>query len=397
VLVFLTLAVPVQLEGTWVTVVWAAEAAVLFWIGRTKHFPVYERLSYPLVLLAFVSLLHDWESVYRKDLLYVENYSEFALTFFLNIQFLTTILVATSIGYILWLNSRTTFPEVSEKSKGKEVFTYGLGIVLLIVLYMGVFNEVSYYWDFRYADSAVNVQGEYDYYAERNEDLLQFKILWLINYSAAFALILSLVQLRFLRRRALLITSLAANGLVVLIFCTLGLYALSVLRASYLFDADNAYFIRGSSYILVRYVSIAFLIPLLVVNYWHMKDAFFTKPMRNTERILLHLSILVMLSSELVQWLEMSRVENSFKLWLSILWGAYALFLIVVGLLKDQKHLRVAALVLFGVTLVKLFLYDMADMSTISKTIVMIILGVLLLIASFLYNKFKSVSSNDIS
>ncbi|HEU5145181.1 MAG TPA: DUF2339 domain-containing protein, partial [Chryseosolibacter sp.] len=34
VLVFLTIAVPVQLEGNWVTLVWATEAALLFWIGR---------------------------------------------------------------------------------------------------------------------------------------------------------------------------------------------------------------------------------------------------------------------------------------------------------------------------------------------------------------------------
>lgn len=397
VLVFLTLAVPVQLEGTWVTIVWAAEASLLFRIGRTKQFVVYERLSYPLVLLAFVSLLQDWEVTYRKDLLYLENISEFALPFFFNIQFLTSLLVAASVGYLLWLNNRTTFPETSEKSKGNDVFTYCLGFILVVVLYLSAFREIAYYWDFRYADSAVNVRGDYDYYRERNEDLLQFKIMWLINYSAIFALLLSFVQLRFLRNRALLMVSLGINGLVVLVFCTLGLYALSVLRASYLFDSDNAYFIRNSSYILIRYVSMAFIIPLLVVNFRHMKDPFFTLPMRHTERILLHLSILVMLSSELVHWLEMSRIEDSFKLALSILWGGYALFLIIVGLLKEQKHLRIAALALFGVTLIKLFVYDMADMSTISKTIVMIILGALLLIASFLYNKFKSASTNEAS
>ena len=53
------------------------------------------------------------------------------------------------------------------------------------------------------------------------------------------------------------------------------------------------------------------------------------------------------------------------------------------------------AIVLFSVTILKLFLYDMADMSTIAKTIVMIILGVLMLTASFLYNKVKKSSTDE--
>ena len=397
VLVFLTLAVPVQLEGNWVTIVWAAEAALLFWIGRTKQFPVYERLSYPLILLAFFSLLHDWQITYRTDLLYVEDFTVFALPLFLNVQFLTTILVTLAIFYVLWLNNSANFTGPAGGRLSRNVLTYLLSIMALVIIYTGIFKEVEYFWNLKYAASAVPIKGEYDNYREWNQDLLQFKDLWLINYSAIFAIVLSLVQFRFVRKRELMIASLIANGLVVLIFCTLGLYALSELRSSYLFDADNAYYVRDSSYILIRYVSIALIIPLLIINYRHMKDLFFTLPMRQTERILLHLSILVVLSSELVHWLEMAQIENTFKLALSILWGAYALFLIIVGLMKDQKHLRISALALFGVTLVKLFVYDMADMSTISKTIVMIILGALLLISSFLYNKFKSSSANEAS
>jgi uncharacterized membrane protein len=43
----------------------------------------------------------------------------------------------------------------------------------------------------------------------------------------------------------------------------------------------------------------------------------------------------------------------------------------------------------------KLFAYDMSDMSTILKTVVMIILGALLLTASFIYNKYKRSAANE--
>jgi uncharacterized membrane protein len=134
---------------------------------------------------------------------------------------------------------------------------------------------------------------------------------------------------------------------------------------------------------------LALIAPLLIINHRYLRHTFFNDTLRQIETVLFHTVILVLLSSELVHWLNMARIENSFKLALSILWGTYALFLIIFGLLKNLKYIRMIAIALFGITLLKLFVYDMADMSTIAKTVVMIILGVLLLTASFLYNKYK--------
>ncbi|MEM8566773.1 MAG: DUF2339 domain-containing protein, partial [Bacteroidota bacterium] len=53
VIVFVTIAIPVQLDGSWVTLLWAGEAALLFWIGRSKEVEIYEKLSYALMLLGF--------------------------------------------------------------------------------------------------------------------------------------------------------------------------------------------------------------------------------------------------------------------------------------------------------------------------------------------------------
>jgi uncharacterized membrane protein len=99
----------------------------------------------------------------------------------------------------------------------------------------------------------------------------------------------------------------------------------------------------------------------------------------------------VVASCELVNLMEQFRLADGTKLGLSILWGVYALGMIVVGIAKDKKHLRIAAMVLLAVTLVKLFFYDIADLDTISKTILFVTLGITLLIVSFLYNKYKNI------
>ena len=84
---------------------------------------------------------------------------------------------------------------------------------------------------------------------------------------------------------------------------------------------------------------------------------------------LLHTSILWIASSELINWMDIAESNQSYKLGLSILWGIYALLLIVLGIWKKQKHLRIGAIGLFGATLIKLFFYDISHMDTISKTI----------------------------
>ena len=93
--------------------------------------------------------------------------------------------------------------------------------------------------------------------------------------------------------------------------------------------------------------------------------------------------------------MDLGEATQSYKLGLSILWGVYALLLIALGIYKKKKYLRIGAIAVFGITLLKLFFYDISHLETIAKTIVFISLGTLLLIISFLYNKYKDVIADD--
>ena len=111
--------------------------------------------------------------------------------------------------------------------------------------------------------------------------------------------------------------------------------------------------------------------------------------------ILLHITILTVVSNELINWMDLYKPGQSYKLGLSILFGIYALFLVALGIRKKKTHLRIGAFVLFAATLLKLFLYDIAYLNTISKTIVFVSLGILLLISSFLYTKYRKQIFED--
>lgn len=100
-------------------------------------------------------------------------------------------------------------------------------------------------------------------------------------------------------------------------------------------------------------------------------------------------TVLWLLSSELIHWMDYAGSTQSYKLGLSILWGTYSLSLIIIGIIRKYKQLRIGAMALFAITLGKLFFYDISHLNTIAKTIVFVVLGVLLLVISFLYNKYK--------
>lgn len=398
VLIFITLAVPIQLEGHWVTLIWAAEALLLFWIGRTKTFPVYEKLSYTLIIISFVSLVHDWDSYYKLHSYYADGIKYEHVSLFSNIQFFTSLWVAASLGIILLISRNKHYTSPLKEGKALHtIFTILIPALFGAVVYFAFFKEIQVFWDRRFTDSGVLIKSvENGAYTLYDNDLLKFQTLWLLNYSAIVGIVITFLNLRFINDKTLSYVSAMFNGLVIAAFLSSGLVELADLRSSYLAQDQADYYFRGMYHIMIRYIGLVFVVPLMLCNHLYIKNTtHFNETLQKTEQGLFHFVVVVLLSSELVHWLDMARVENSFKLALSILWGAYALFLIMVGLWKNQKHIRIMAFALFGITLIKLFAYDMADMSTIAKTIVMMALGVLLLVASFLYNKYKRTNENQ--
>ncbi|MBL4586718.1 MAG: DUF2339 domain-containing protein, partial [Flavobacteriales bacterium] len=163
---------------------------------------------------------------------------------------------------------------------------------------------------------------------------------------------------------------------------------ISELRESYMEPIVPAYD-ASILHILIRYISFGFVALILTACYRYVRQEFTSFKHRMAFDLALHSTILWIASSELINWMDLAHSTQSYELGLSILWGTYSLLLIILGINRQKKHLRIGALVIFAITLLKLFFYDIMDLGTIAKTIVFVSLGVLLLIISFLYNKYK--------
>ena len=76
-------------------------------------------------------------------------------------------------------------------------------------------------------------------------------------------------------------------------------------------------------------------------------------------------------------------------------WAIYGLALVGTGLWRRQVLWRIAGITLLAVTVLKLFLYDLSAMATPGKILVFVLLGVFLLLISYLYQKYKHLAERD--
>jgi len=98
---------------------------------------------------------------------------------------------------------------------------------------------------------------------------------------------------------------------------------------------------------------------------------------------------LALLTSEIYAYWPFREGHLARELMVSVTWGLYATVLIVVGLRYRYAPIRYFAMVLFGLTILKVFAGDMAQLERIYRVSSVIGLGVLLLLTSYLYNRSK--------
>ena len=74
---------------------------------------------------------------------------------------------------------------------------------------------------------------------------------------------------------------------------------------------------------------------------------------------------------------------------LSILWAVYAAILIVVGIVRRSRWIRIGGLALLAVPVLKLFLVDSFALDQEYRVAAYLALGLILVIGGFLYQRFS--------
>lgn len=379
-LLFVTIAIPIELDGNWVTLLWTVEATTLFYIASANRRTVYLEIASPLVIIAVLSLIQDWS--YNYPYLGSPNATGgFHSAPFANINFLLSLFVCICLGYI-GFTAQKTFSGI--KPSIALFFNKIVPLAFLFLLYFTFYNEIHFAWDKVIDNTALHNT------TIRGESLNVFQSLTLIIFSCSYIAAWLFTNIRWVKKENLHYLLLLFLAVVTIVFITRGLYLAGELRENYLTRYSS---IQLSSMLFVRYLLFAALAILWLCVQKAMLTFIASYSLQVGFSSLFNLTLLTVISNEFIQWMDFAGYQNQYKLGLSLICGGYALALIFIGIIKNKKYLRISAMVLFSITLLKLFFYDLASLSTISKTIVLVLLGILLLFASFLYNKYKDLLS----
>lgn len=385
-LVFFTIFLPIQFDGIWLMLSWLLEAVLLFWIGRTKRNLFLEIAAHPILALSFFCLLIGWGQDYF-------GWTPASFRPLLNEHFLKSLLFLGGLIFIRFCSKRVP---ASQNHMMWTHFSKNMVYVLtLVVLYFSFQLEISHYWNMKYQQSVAYALHQ-DYFKQQGNPVLQsLGKISNILYALVFLSVFAFFKRRTKTTEEFNVLFCISCMLAILSFLTVGLYHLNFLHLQYLWAEEGSIFYHGSGLIGVRYLSFAILAFALFQMMRFVKIKTPGKAMQISMEYVFHTVIVWCASAELVNWMHSINSDQAYKLTLSIFAGLYSLFLIVLGIWKKKKYLRIGAFSLFGITLLKLFLYDISQLDTIFKTVIFISLGILLLIIAFLYNKYKGVMFGD--
>lgn len=407
VLLFVSIAIPLQFEGKWIPVFWTLEALILFWVGRTKGIKVYEVLSYPVIFLAFFSVAKSLITDYQP------YWSQFrgmktSLPFLFNEVFLGSIIAVIGFGALALINrNKSTRPE--QPTSWQLTLDYFLPIMAIAIGFFAFFAEINAYWMQLYHDSKIPLSDDASWYEswfsrDKNSDILKYRTISLINYSVLFFTILGALNWKFWKNRNFGIMVMGASLLALFVFLLAGVDTFTELGAA-IRDQQNgsvlnwrkSFPVNTKTVYSLKYASLVVFILCAIIQWMSARALNLGKTWMQWNAGILHLFALILISHEFLFLTEIANYSNSAKLALSILWGVYASVLMFIGMRRDAMYLRIAAFVLFGIVVLKLLFFDIGKMSPEVTTLAFISVGALLLIVSFLYyrNKRKKESSGD--
>jgi uncharacterized membrane protein len=385
-LTFVTLAAPVQLKGNYITLFWAAESVLLVWLAQRTSVLAFRLSSAVVQVLMLVSLVMDWQNVYTLPAAEVPM--------LINKAFITGISSVIALFAVAWLLRRE---KESIKAWGAvislTVFSAFLTWAAVVLLYFVGMFEVTY-------------QGAQYLFSQ--------------NSSSALVAMYHLVYTTFVLHLLFRIKTSASTLLsTILSLVNVILFIFVASHAPYEELKEKLELMHGSSVAFaLHYVSTA----CLVYTAWLFARASRTReePLFAARRVLAWLIsafLVYIASNELLlhgvffgtspmqgagnpYWMETflhydDVVRKVLKIGFPILWGLFAFSLLALGIKKPSKDLRILSLALLALTLIKLFTYDIRSVPEAGKIIAFIILGVLLLIMSFMYQKIKAIILED--
>lgn len=365
---FLSLTAPIQLKGNHITLFWSAEMVLLFWLYQRSGIRLLKITPLLISILVIISLVMDWNHVYFK--------SSNLLVVLANKGFITTL--AAGIAFLIYQQLLRKEKDVSywKNLLQKTVKNY-LMLAGVIIIYFAGLLEITHQFSTRIPLVDIDTV-----YLQLYSFIFAVTVLTIFRNASSFSLLKFTVTILCV---VLYVIYLTTNYQVALHMLQTGNYKI---------------------HFAAHWIAAALLFWLLydLINYFRKnKESFYAYETAFTW--IATFSLVFLLSMEMyyiIMWTNYNVRSGQFywenlyyKAGLSILWGLSAFAMMWLGMKYKFKTLRIISLSLFTLTLAKLFLYDIKNIPAGGKIAAFIMLGVILLLISFMYQRLKKIIAND--
>ncbi|MCF6298022.1 MAG: DUF2339 domain-containing protein [Flavobacteriaceae bacterium] len=377
-LTFLTLTGPIQLEGNYITLFWAAEVVLLAWLSQKIKNNRFKLAAAITLFLALASLSMDFEQIYKGS----EN-----LRIIFNKGFLTGIFTVLSLSFTAFLvfKEKTSYYINSFKfdsSKTAILLVAIAGVVLYITGLLELTHQTEKYFDYYLASTIKTIY----------------------NYIFVVGLIVYL----FKNRKTAIIGVIVSILAILFSIIFLSNLPFDAFRASVIENTTNpSFYIQLILLLLVFYIMRLLYIYVSKEGSVGSKNNYISYFIATVFVILISLELLIISQPIVVIPKLALDVDASvygvigqskrtvIKTIFPIIWGILSFIFLYFGIRNSKKEWRLFSLFLIAVTVVKLFTYDIGNVSQGGKIVAFIILGVVLLVISFMYQKIKRAFFKD--
>ena len=366
-LTFISLTAPVQFKGNHVTLFWAAESVILFWLFQRTRTVQLKIASLIIGVFMLGSLALTWIQVYFPETQLIP--------ILLNKGFSTTIAVAVSLFIYFKLMYKEADTFYLKNLRNQSIRDLLLA-AFVITLYLSGALEIYYQFSTR-----SNIGSLFIVYLQLYTFLFAILVLFSFKRSAVFPVFKLLFTL----------------------LC-IGLYVINIninhqISLALLQKNDGSLFIAH----WISIVLLGWLLIDLVIYFRKTEDRNWSLYLNSFTWISV-ISFVLLLSVEIYQvnlWLNYHKDDWAwwenlyYKAGLSILWSICSFIMMWLGMQYKFRSLRIISLSLFTLTLVKLFTYDIRNIPAGGKIAAFILLGVLLLTVSFMYQRLRKIIIDD--
>ena len=397
VLTFVTLTIPIQFEGNQITLFWATEAVLLFWLSQKSKINSFKLSAIIVQLLTILSLLMDWNKYSFQD-------NDFAIL--INPLFISGFFVVISL-----IASYTVLTKEKENSKifsfTFDPFIYQKALLITgsIVAYFTGFLEVNFqsneYFSNEYSALSYTVAYHFLFVGVLLFIVQKFKNIVFRNLLVSvisLSVLLYIVHFYSIPNKEIITNIIQSTAnrdafylhyiiLLCLIYFGFQLYTIANSEPKLkLFNHKIApwLFVFAVVYVLSN--------EIMVHSLQFSQDSFdkvdfaeaFPKPVSTDFYEVYEREDYLNIKFDTLK-------RQIIKIGFPIAWGIFSFVFLIIGIRQQWKNLRIIALSLLGLTIVKLFIYDIKNVSETGKILAFILLGVLILIISFVYQKIKKL------